>query len=1193
MNILPSPANHRAALGGLRACVAAALVLGAGLARAGSTDITNAPLFTSSGTSVKPNIMFVLDDSGSMSSNYMPDEANFASTKYGKNTSQCNGLAFNPNIIYQPPVNSTGVSAANGSTSTLGYTPSGGASVSSPTSQSIVAAGTKLSLTLSSAASYSAGQLVTLYDATQSSYMVGAVTAKTSRSTSLSVMVLSSVGSSSLSGLLVTTTLPGYYFTYGGTQTAMSYSYSGTGVVTSTTFYGECNSTIAATPGSTAFKMVLVPSLPTSSTTSGANQTNYANWLAYYDTRIQMMKTAMSLAFSPLDDRYRVGFTKISKSSGVVLDIDTFDATQKAAFYTDLFAVSPGGTTPLRGALSNAGRYFAKKMPGQTKDPMQYACQKNFTIMSTDGYWNTGSETSTYGPLDVNGASVGEQDGGSTPRPMHDDPSYPNSNTLADVAAYYFNTDLRNTSLGNCTGALGSDVCGTTDHNPTQNMTSFTLGLGVNGTLSYDENYLKQTSGDYYNLTQGTKNWPNPTVSSSGGDPTNVDDLWHAAVNGHGQYFSARDPAKVITSLNSALLTINQQTGAAAAAATSTLEPVTGDNDVFVAQFTSAKWTGNLLNYTIDPTTGQVSTTAGWGGGLGGAAVLDARIAAGTSPRQIYYFKPGSGNTGSLRAFNYVNLTADSLNGYFDNFCSKTGAGGSASPGQCGTLNVTDLATANQGANLVGYLRGQALSVYRSRDSALGDIIDAAPLYVGAPKFKYTENGYTSFASANSTRPGVVYVGGNDGMLHAFDRATGNELWAYIPSMVMTNMYKLADANYPANHSYFVDGAPRMGDIYVNGAWKTILVGGLNGGGRGYYALDVTDPNNPIALWEFTDANLGLSFGNPIITKRKDGTWVVVFASGYNNTSGDGNGHLFVLNANTGAKLLDLATYTSGGMPAGSPSNPSGLAKVNAYVTSEIDNTAIVFYGGDLFGNLWRFDIDSNVPPYGQAMRLAYLQAGGKAQPITTKPVLAQVSYNGSKYNVVYVGTGRYLGTSDLASTDQQSLYAIKDTWTSTGLGDVRASGTLVAQTLTGATGSTGTAIRTASTNAVNWTTKNGWYVDFPSAGERVNVDMVLTLNALSVVTNIPTTDACDAGGQSWLYNFDIGSGSAISNATDAAVGISLGNVLAVGQTVVQLPNGATVTITTRSDATLSTTELPPAPPTGTLKRTSWRELVD
>jgi len=343
---------------------------------------------------------------------------------------------------------------------------------------------------------------------------------------------------------------------------------------------------------------------------------------------------------------------------------------------------------------------------------------------------------------------------------------------------------------------------------------------------------------------------------------------------------------------------------------------------------------------------------------------------------------------------------------------------------------------------------------------------------------------------------------------------------------------------------------------------------------------------------------LGYTFGNPIITKKKDGTWVVMFSSGYNNVSpGDGNGHLFVLNANTGTKLMDIPTYSSGTLAVGSTTTPSGLAKINTFVASDIDNTADVVYGGDLLGNVWRFDINSTVAPYLSAMRLAELKIGSTPQPITTKPSLAEVNYNGSKVNVVYVGTGKYLGTSDLANTSQQTIYALKDMRSATGWGDVRTISSMVKQTASTATSSTLGSIIQVTSNPVNWTTNSGWYMDLIASGERISVNPQLVLNTLFVGTNIPSSDACTVGGTSVLYKLDIGTGSAVSGATDRAAGLSLGNVLMMGMTTVQLQGaggpgtGNLTTIITRSDGTLGTVTGSQPTLHGALRRTSWRVL--
>jgi hypothetical protein len=100
---------------------------------------------------------------------------------------------------------------------------------------------------------------------------------------------------------------------------------------------------------------------------------------------------------------------------------------------------------------------------------------------------------------------------------------------------------------------------------------------------------------------------------------------------------------------------------------------------------------------------------------------------------------------------------------------------------------------------LVSYLRGDTTlnTYYRKRTSVLGDIINASPLYVGKPVFKYNENNYQTYVTSKAGRQKIVLAAANDGMLHAFDRTTGNELWAFIPTSVMSNMYKLADTTMP------------------------------------------------------------------------------------------------------------------------------------------------------------------------------------------------------------------------------------------------------------------------------------------------------------------------------------------------------------------------------------------------------------
>lgn len=1150
----------------LRVLLVSSLLLSfGGAAQAAVTDIANTPMASSASSAVKPNIMFVLDDSGSMTWSYLGDNVygNGYVNKIGYRSYLCNKIYYNPSITYSLPAKADGTPYPAPPFTAAYYDGYIGTS------------------TVDLSSKFMAWRSNNSSPATPSGYSEDCWNPGSSCTPG---------GSSTIPN----TQEPAYYFMYKGNKA---------GNLGDNSSNDQCKDyqydTSAASGTRNWYKVVV-------SATSGPGGTderqNFANWYSYYRTRILSMKSAAGRAFKSIGSSYRVGLTTInysgtSNTNSDFLEIADFDATQKGNWYQKFYNVVPSGSTPLRAALSKVGRIYAGKAG---TDPVQYSCQQNFAILSTDGYWNGSAG------YQVNGSTaVGNQDGGSTAKPMYDGLS--KSDTLADVAMYYYKTDLRTSAFGNCTGALGLDVCENNvpgagaDINTQQHMTTFTLGLGVNGTLGYSEDYLQGGSPDFNAISQGTKNWPAPVADTA----TAVDDLWHAAVNGRGVYFSAQNPDSLVSGIGKALSGVTARTGSAAAAATSNLEPVAGDNYVYVALYRTVKWDGDLQAKTIDPATGTITPTPVWSA----QPLLDTKVGATSDTRTIYTYNSA---TGALKPFTWASLTA-AEQAYFNDMCSAT-----PKLSQCATLTATQQ-TAASGQNLVNFIRGQngyedeagnADRLYRDREHVLGDMVNSQPVYVKTPPFAYVDDNYSTFRdTAQKNRQAMVYVAVNDGMLHAFNGDSGVEAWAYVPPTVLPNLYKLADKSYSANHQYYVDGSPTVGDICPNAPssscsssqWKTILVGGLNAGGRGYYALDVTDPASPKALWNFTvaqDSDLGYTFGNPVITKRKDGTWVVVFTSGYNNVSpGDGKGYLYVLNANTGAVLEKIATN------AGSSGTPSGLAKINAWVSSVTDNTAERFYGGDLLGNVWRFDADDRVPPSGkEATLIAELGQinGAGTQPVTTKPELAEINAGGSNHAVVYVATGRYLGATDLADTSLQSIYAFKDNLTDTGLGKVRTAGVLVKQTLTTVNGPSGETIRTSTSNSVDWASQSGWYVDMnpnnESPGERVNVDMQQQLGVLTVASNVPDSNACNVGGYAWLYSFDFKTGHYLSTAANSAVGRRLSsNALVAGIKTIKLTTGKTVTVVTDTGGNIGTNDDPSSGggAGGVAKRMSWRELIN
>ncbi len=460
-------------------------------------------------------------------------------------------------------------------------------------------------------------------------------------------------------------------------------------------------------------------------------------------------------------------------------------------------------------------------------------------------------------------------------RPMYDGNLNINTSTLttvgtlADVALYYYLTDLRDSSLGNGTGALGTDV--TQDNVPTndtdtanwQHMVTFGLGMST-GLMHYQPDYAaKNSTGDFNNVrkgalsgcswTVGQCNWPVPGSRL----PANLDDLWHAAVNGRGDFFFASDTASVQAGLNQALTNMQARNAAGAAAATSTPNITPTDRGEFITTYISVDWTGEVAEKLIDPNTGAVSPTAVWTA----RDQLESMTSASTDSRKII-LRDVAMTGGAVKDFLYGNLTATEKT-WFDNVCIGGPTIGPVS--QCSTLDVgagtvsapavnSDMWQANQGANMVNFLRGQTQlrgTIYRNRPYALGDTVNATPLYIGKPKNAFADLVTTPYSTwkalpAIAGRTPVVYVGANDGMLHAFNAGTGAEMWAYIPRMVAPNMWKLTDTNYGGKHTYYVDGSPSTMDVWDGSTWRTLLVGALNSGGRGYYALDVTNPDSPV-----------------------------------------------------------------------------------------------------------------------------------------------------------------------------------------------------------------------------------------------------------------------------------------------------------------------------------------------------------
>lgn len=653
-------------------------------------------------------------------------------------------------------------------------------------------------------------------------------------------------------------------------------------------------------------------------------------------------------------------------------------------------------------------------------------------------------------------------------------------------------------------------------------------------------------------------------------------DLWNANKRKFGtndipdNYYPASDAVSMITGLRSAFSNINKllAAGAGVGLSSSSFSSTTSDTSVFQVTYNSTSWTGDVKGFRItgvDTSTGGITLALKWS-----AASNLAALVAGTGwdkARKVVAVTPNSEGRLAGAPFRKDKLHASDL--------SLLGA------------------TATDQQNVINYLRGDRTNEtsgvsppdgkpYRKRDALLGDIVNSRAVFVGAPSAQYSDAfnpGYAAFKTANASRKPVVYVGSNDGMLHAFDADTsgagsgGKELFALIPHAMFagpdsdpgtSGLLALTSPNYA--HHYYVDATPEVRDVDMSRAggafetdssvssWKTLLVVGQGKGGRSFVAIDVTDPSSWTSedavagkvLWEFTHADMGYSYGRPLITKMRKYGWVVVLTGGYNNTlnaldtSKRGQGVIYILDPRNGNLLERI--YTG----SGTAGAPAGLAQITGYTQDYSDYTTDQIYGGDLDGKVWRFDVSqsSKSDALPNPVLFATLRdSAGNAQPITTAPQVEYGAQDLKRY--VFVGTGRLLHSDDItadpARSRQQTFYAFRD-------------GNKVAPYTdgTGGTLPSGVSFPVARSNAVQVTdliagatldaTKPmGWYYDLTGAetgttvaGESVTIRERIVINPQAndgVVTWLGTrmnTDPCSPVGQSSIYAVKYGTGKSV-----------------------------------------------------------------
>lgn len=669
-------------------------------------------------------------------------------------------------------------------------------------------------------------------------------------------------------------------------------------------------------------------------------------------------------------------------------------------------------------------------------------------------------------------------------------------------------------------------------------------------------------------------------------------------------YLAATSPAALVTALNSVLVQIQAGTQSTTSAAVNSAT-ISSNTTIYQTTYTSSAspyqdWTGNLLAFPIaaNGTVNTATSNATWQAAL----QLDQQVCGVPGPL-------GGANGGPGGCAN------NTANRYIATWNPTSGAG---VPFEWANLSTTQQAqlgsTTAAGQNVLAYLRGNTSlekrngGTYRNRSYLLGDITDSNPIFVGAPSGPYSDASYLAFVNAQATRAPALYVGANDGMLHAFNASNGSENFAYIPDGVFANLQKLTQPLYNQAHQFFVDGSPTAGDALLSsdGKWHTLLVGGEGPGGRSVYALNVTDPTvtseSQLAsdvLWEYnangSDADMGLSYGQPVIARinanpvldTSDNQTVpgfaVFFGNGYN--SPNQSDVLYAVKAGSGTLLrkINLCAAVAGACNASLPNGLSGVvaANANGLLGSPVD----MVYAGDLQGNLWAVNV-SNSNPASWTVRLLFQarDASGNPQPITTTPaVTLNPNYPGQPGLMVFFGTGQLLSTADLSTSQVQSFYGVWDNGTSSGLTRANLQQQTITNVAAGTLDSQGNPLaanaRTISNNPVNWSTQSGWYFDLPgpisgnTPSERVITSPQIENGGVVFTTYAPPANGsvtCNAAGTSFLMDVNyvnggaftqprlgLGSGGAfVSVGGSNPVGTQLNGGYAAAPTILTNPSG-------------------------------------
>jgi type IV pilus assembly protein PilY1 len=884
---------------------------------------------------------------------------------------------------------------------------------------------------------------------------------------------------------------------------------------------------------------------------------NIANWRAFHIDRMKAAQTGLSGAFTNQADNFRLAYTNIYSNLNTMTDF----SVAKSAFFSwlDGRSAGEGNGTPLRAALKRAGDYYSSNAnsgpwgskpwapPSGETATSHLSCRRSYTLMITDGFYNDGLSSVENPP------TVGNVDGlagtqytykldsnkkykytpGDKTDPRNigksDNPSGTGgtSNTLADVALKYWATDLRS-DLDNDNGRADP-----TDQPFWQNMSSYMVSFGAPGSMS---------NADVDKAKAGTLAWAAPTLNTV----TTIDDMRHAAHNGGGGFLTVTNAAQFTTDLGNLIGSIAgqqfSQAGVAASAVT-----LTAGTKKFVPYFTTGSWWGNV----------QMVNLASTGDSNGVAWQVIATDGNGQPTGVTTLPTPASRNI-----VVWVNEATQAVDFNFTNVV----AGVNNLRGSNNKMQLSNAVT----SDVVDFLRGVRTKEgngLRKRQAVLGDIVNATPAFIKNntnPQYEKLPSGTTGLSSyaaymqdkANRTE-GVLFVGANDGMLHAFGEGAGSkvggrELFAYIPRSVLGKLESLADNAYV--HTFTVDGpvseadayltTPRLSGSGTSTGWRNLVLGSTGAGAKSVFALNATDPlgmNNKAVLWEINpDPAFPVLTGNSSTSFQElghvlspvqsgitvSGNWVSVFGNGYDSKSGKAS--LFIVESGSGKLLKEITTDTATG---------NGLGGVRLVLNS--NQQIIGAYAGDLQGRVWKFDL-SSTSTAGWSLGnggapLFTAMSGSTALPITAQPAVMersdQAGYQPSY--LVTVATGKLFEAADPAlTTPTQAAYGLWDRkpFGASGTDSISAAqleglkAVQVSASIDPTTGNTinaggitnfyTVAFSDASVSKIDWATRRGWKLNLDVfAGQRgiYPVQMQGDVVKIDTVAPQPSSSSCQA----------------------------------------------------------------------------------